>query len=255
MKLKTPYKFALLFAGLAVLVYVSLLGARVITYTNGYFGRHTLDLALIRAVEENDHSLVRVLLLFGATPDFVFPNSGASALTTAASLGNTWAIQKLLDHGANPDGASDIVDNLNDPNVSIPYDPNKATPIYYLDRPLHWAAKNRRRDAVELLRANGARYEFVDALFQGDESFVRDELQKDDTLETTLQKAGPRLMIDAIEYYNLPALELMLKLGVDPNAKNEYGHTPLEAAKRIGRSEILSMLEKPQPTVVPTENE
>lgn len=49
MKIKTPYKFALLFVGLAKLAYVAVLGARVIVYTNAHFSRYTPDLALLRA--------------------------------------------------------------------------------------------------------------------------------------------------------------------------------------------------------------
>lgn len=240
-RIKTPYKIAMLAIGLGVLVYAAILGARIITYTEGYFGPGALNLALGRAVEEGDRALIRVLLAAGVSPDFIQPGSGMSAVTAAAANGDLWALEKLLKHGANPDGADVIVDNFTEPDKQIKYDPTKPMPIYYMDRPIFWAAKRQKREAVALLREHGAKYEFVDALFMGDEEFVRAELAKEPRPSDTLERIQPRLFNLAIEENNIPAIELMLDLGFDPRREPEYGPSPLATAQALERSEVLAV--------------
>ena len=46
MKLKTRYKFGLLTTAFAVLLVVALVAARIITYTDGHFGRGATDAPL-----------------------------------------------------------------------------------------------------------------------------------------------------------------------------------------------------------------
>ncbi len=243
MKLKTPYKLGLLFAGLGVLVFAALFAARVITYTNGYFGRHTLDLALIRAVEEDDHTLVRTLLAIGASPDFVMPGSGGSAVTAAAFQRDIWALRKLLEHGANPDGADVIVDNFGDPDKQIAYTPGAPMPVYYMDRPILWAARQQNHEAVALLREHGAKYEFVDALFAADEEFARNALESDSKLREALPGVRAQLLRTGVEFGNIPAIELMLELGFDPNETSTYGDSAFDLAKGIRRNEIVDLFE------------
>jgi ankyrin repeat protein len=249
MKPKTPYKIALLAGGLGVLVYAAILGARIITYTEGHFGRGAGDLALARAVEEGDRTLVRVLLAVGVSPDFIQPGGGISAVTAAAYRGDLWALEKLLKHGANPNGADLIVDNFTDPDKRINYDPTKPMPILYMDRPIFWAAKRQKREAVALLREYGAKYEFVDALLMGDEEFVRAALNSQPELGKALVRIRPDLLGLAIEFVNLPAIELMLDLGFDPNEHPKYGSTPYERAKQMNRTELLELFDaRPAPT-------
>jgi ankyrin repeat protein len=256
MKLKTRYKFGLLALGLAALLYAAILGARIITYTNGYFGRGALDLALIRAVEQGDRALVRVLLTVRASPDYIPPMTGFSAVSAAAYRGDAWAVGILLDHGANPNGADTIVDNFSNLDPQIPYRPGAAHPIYLTDRPLFMAARGGHAQIVALLREHGARYEFIDALFLADESFVREALARDPALVQTFERAGPRMLNLAVEDDNLAAARLMLDLGVDPARPPEYGPSPVEFAQNHPhRAEMFALLKAQTPALAEPDNE
>jgi hypothetical protein len=96
MKLKTPYKFALLIAGLAILIYAAILGARIIEYTGGDFGPHALDLALTEALSRNDNTIARVVVWIGVDPGNLAPSMGHPPLSIAAFMGNESMVRFLL---------------------------------------------------------------------------------------------------------------------------------------------------------------
>lgn len=254
MKVKTPYKVALIVAGLAVLAYTALIGARFISYTGGYFGHGAGDLALMQAEGRGDRTLTRLVLAFGVAPDTVQPGTGHSPLSGAAYQGDAWAVERLLEHGANPNGAAEIVDNFSEPDITIPYTPGVPMPVYLLDRPLCMAARRGDREIAALLRERGARYEFVDALFLADELFVHDALAKDPQLAETLKRVAPRMLNLAVDDNNVPAITLMLDLGLDPTQKGEYGPSPLETAQITQRTELVKLFESHAPVEsAPTE--
>ncbi len=246
MKLKKPYTIVLILAGVAVLSYVALVGARIISYTNGYFGTGAGDLALMESIARGDRTVARLMLVIGVKPDTVQPATGHSPLSGAAYQGDIWAVRKLLEAGADPNGVGQVLDNFSDPYVVPSWADNTGYPpphVYLLDRPLCMAARAGNHETAALLREHGARYEFVDALFLADEPFVREALEKDGELAETLNRVGPRMLNLAIDEDNVPAAKLMIDLGVDPARKPEYGPSPLETAQLRQRPELVALFE------------
>jgi ankyrin repeat protein len=245
MKLKAPYKFALLGAGLAVLVYAALVAARLIEYTSGEFNSAAFQDALMNATQENDLPAMRVLLWLGADPNIADGAIGFPPLSLAAYLGHESAVKLLLRHGANPNGAESVIDG---PPESYRPGPRIGGPsvVSTFDRPVFVAALRGRQNMVALLRDSGADYDVLDAMFLADEPFVRGALAKDPKINARIDPDRARLLRMAVENNNIQAIELMLDLGFDPNERPEHGDTPLGLARRMHRGEIVALLEAAQ---------
>ena len=123
-------------------------------------------------------------------------NTVAAALTRAAVAGNTNELARLL--AAQPE----LLQSTNNGFGSTP---------------LHFAAYNRRADAVRFLLAQGA-----DGNFQN--------------------RTGTTPLHDAIGGGSAECVELLLRAGANPNMRNRQGFTPLSLAKRQRREAIIPLL-------------
>ncbi len=232
----------LVLAGIGGLVYAAFVGARIIEYTGGTFEHGWREGALHRAVGNDDLVVLRLMVLIGANGTPV-DGRGLSALSSAAMLDNRAAAKIMLRHGANPNGADEIVDDFATPRVPGMARGISPTAISTFDRPLFWAARTGHHEMAALLREHGADYEFIDALFLADESFVRETLADDPEIKAQLDYLAPEFLRYAVEYDNEPAAKLMLDLGYDPAQKPQYGEAAIEMARMFRRTKTLALFE------------
>jgi ankyrin repeat protein len=243
MKLKTPYKAALLIAALAFLVYAALVAARIIQYTGGTFNPGAFRGGLMEATGHDDVIAMRVLMALGAPPDMDDIEPRVPPLSVAAYQGNTRAAKLLLARGANPDGAVNIIDATAESRLADKYSGTGRSAIATFDRPLFIAAARGNREMVDLLRSHGARYEPLDALFLGDQAAVHETVSKVPDLFKRIRFFGDPLLFAAIEYRNIEAARALLEMGMDPHEKGSGGDTPQSRARGTQNDELVALFE------------
>ena len=162
--------------------------------------------------------------------------SGAeTSLVVAASLGDVQSIEKLLKAGA------DINETLLHLTASYGY--KNATELLLARganinatndqgrTPLFEAVRSRKKDIVELLIANGADISTDTGLHRLAVAYAYSDWSKEE------QKQEKRRRSESIEI-----AKLLISKGVDVNAKDDVGWTPLHIAANVGHNEITELL-------------
>ncbi len=238
MKLKLHYKIALLVAGVAVLSYVALVGARIISYTGGEFSQSALNKGLIAATESQDLLAMRILIATGADPDARGKGIAVPPLSVAARENLTRSVRVLVSQGANPNGGDVVFENPASPPASAP----GKTSIFTFDRPMFVAASRGHRDVAELLRSRGARYELIDAVFLLDDASIR-RIQRDSDAVSRFNNVRDFALILAVNTGNLNAVRKLLELGADPYSSRVTGTSAWDDALDQGRTEVVKLIE------------
>jgi len=223
MKLSPRVKALLLVALVGVLLYASLLGARLIGYSGGSFSG--LGFALDKAIQERDATVVRLLLMTGADPNLLDQRSGMTLLDRAAERGNLKIARILLDAGADPDGS-----------------------LQLFRRPLFHAAYRQDREMADLLLEHGAYYELVDAVLLSDTEFVEQALIEDPTVLQDMSYYGRSLLSMAMGYGRLDTARYLLELGLDPTGEGSGGQegSVLDQARKSRREDFVELFESYQ---------
>ncbi len=233
MKLKPRVQALLIIALLGVVLYVSLLGARVIEYAGGSFSG--LDAALSNAVQKEDTTVVRLLLMTGTDPNLGDPWMGMTPLALATEGGNLKIARILLDAGADPDGSGEL-----------------------FRRPLFHAAYRQDRGIADLLLEHDAYYEVADAVLLGDTEFVERALIEDPKVLHEMDYYGMTLLHLMMDSQRLETARYLLELGLDPTEEGSGGPgvSVLQRARKAGRQDFVELFEsyqsEPEPEIVAT---
>lgn len=217
MKIKLRYKALLIIAMLCVVLYVTLIGARIIKYSHGSISG--LGSVLGRAVASGDGTVVRLALLAGADPGREVPEHVFPPLVNAAMMGEVNFARMLLDAGADPEGSGSRY-----------------------DRPLFLAIISGEEEATALLLERGATYDIVDAIFSGDEAHVRQWVEGGEDVAVIAYHEG-NLLHATVEYRNVEAARLLLSLGMDPAVGGRDGmkRSPLQRARERQLAELVKL--------------
>jgi hypothetical protein len=181
------------------------------------------------ALWNSQTDIVRVLLEYRANPNLRDP-SGSTALHVAAMTGNVEAARMLLDYGADPDARR-----------AETFDGRGMTP-------LHFAIQAGNEDLVRALLEHNAdvtaemssnRPCLVIAAEHGQVGILKLLLQVPDSGD---RETVSRALIVAVRRENVPAVELLLQHGADPQYAIEHGETALSIAKEELRSDIVDLL-------------
>jgi len=226
--------------------------------------------ALVFAAREGDLESAKLLLAAGADVNQV-TNFGWTPLLTAVQNRNYQLAKFLIDKGADVNRANKggwtplylATDNRNIEGSDYPWPKPDMDHLEFIKILLnHGANTNTRNQAPTLNRTV-----FTDQWFQeaGATAFVRSsqssdiELMKllleygaDPTIptafgDTALSTAAGIGWIDGVTYEwsregNVAAIKFLLELGLNPNAANRDGRTPLMGAALKGRNEIVQIL-------------
>ncbi len=191
----------------------------------GHEGRRT---ALHHAVGCASEAVVDVLLARGADPNIRDEGDNAFPLHFAAEKGHLQLVRKLLDHGADPEGAGDF-HGLGVLGWAVCFD--------YAHHP----------QVAELLLARGAPHTVFTAVALGDLAALRrlvaanpGELNR--VMDATNRKRRPLHL--AIVKRQPAALALLLELGADPEQEDAAGLTPLDLAALRGERPMAEQLRK-----------
>jgi len=115
---------------------------------------------------------------------------------------------------------------------------------------LHWALGCKQTKAFDFLIQKGIEIRIEDnekrtplyVAVQFGDNHAFDQLQQLQENNAWIRNEGTALLERAILNKNARFVEKIVRLGVDSNAKNDRGSTPLEIAKRLGAIEIYNLL-------------
>lgn len=221
----------------ALLVYPSVLVYRYIDLSGGSFTSDGARTALVEAIQRDDLSMMRALLIMGADPDRRSGDLEMPPLSVAAQAGKDRAVELLLDYGAHPDSAEHVFEDL----FEIAKMPPGA--ISTFDRPMFRAAKNGHRKVADVLRAHGARFEIWDAIFLADQDTVQAMISSSAEVAESIRENGQHALAIAVNSDDLDAAKMLLELGVNPIEKRDPLPSPYDYAARGESTEMFALLE------------
>jgi uncharacterized protein len=171
-----------------------------------YSGAHPIFLAIL----ENNHQKLDALLKAGANPNICGP-SGVSPLSLAASVSTRKFIETLISYGA---------------NLNYPVDSTGASPIFQ-------ALAEMKYEAVSVLIVNSADVKLI-----ADNGYTTLH-----SLATVPQLAGlPIGQKGRLEDQQIAVANELLKRGLNVNAQNKQGFTPLMLASLFNNRKLVSFL-------------
>ena len=119
------------------------------------------------------------------------------------------------------------------------------------ERPVTFFVAAGNHDAVQLLISRGAEINFRDrdgssplsiAVQTGDARMVKLLLGAKARIPDSGNWSGPRLLVFAAQLGNLEIMQALIGKGLDINARDEFGRTPLISATMAGQREIIRYL-------------
>ncbi|KAH7161143.1 ankyrin repeat-containing domain protein [Dactylonectria macrodidyma] len=182
-------------------------------------GGHDQESPLSEAAIRNNLNMVHLLLIYGGNPDQLTASGDTLVIAATSKKTPKKLVDLLLDYGSDPNNKSregktalfeaiqnsrvDIVNSLLDHGAN----PNLPGPKHML-----WPATYQ-TPCLQILLAHGADY-----------------------------KKCPGIMELATSVNNLESVRVLLKHGVDPNAKKDGVYTPLCTSIRDNRNDIFQLL-------------
>jgi ankyrin repeat protein len=172
-------------------VWVSLLVPRFVEYAENTSSKeHTL----IRAVQAEDATIVRLLLMSGADTEARDKHIRMTPLEYAATTGKTKFARILLDAGADPNG-------------------RKSWAIF---PPVLRAAAGQDREMADILVAHGADYTVEAALLLGDTGFSGKAFEENPEILGGTAFFGGSILSLAVHFDRVDVARYLLELGLDP---------------------------------------
>lgn len=223
-------------------------------------GPHSGFTALHRAAASGDVELIELLLKKGA-PVNVASTIRRVPLETALMARHTAAAALLLERGADISGErgasalalaaryghTKIVSKLIERGVSVQQkEPHTDSGLM----PLHWAARNRHLDIVELLiakgsdvnaRSNAEETPILGAAWWGNTDIVSVLLRSGADVNARNNR-GQSALYNALDTAAGDTALLLLRQGAEINVVTNEGHTPLMAAARHGLDDMVELL-------------
>jgi ankyrin repeat protein len=225
---------------------------------------------MVIAAREGDLESTKVLLAAGANVNQV-TEYGWTPLLTATNNRHYKLSEYLIEHGANVNLANKgawtplylAVDNRNIEGGDFPVPKPDMDNLEYIQFLLdHGANPNVRVKDNTLTRTiftmqwffEAGASPFVRASQSGDTELMKlllahgaDPMIKTDFGDTALTAAAGIGWVDGVTYEhsvkeNVEAIRMLLDLGLDPNAANTDGRTPLMGAAFKGRNEVIQVL-------------
>jgi len=190
---------------------------------------------LIAAIVKFHEDVAIHLINSGA--DVTAAKAGYTALHAAALTGQLNVAKALLAHKADPNAPLTMAKRLQ--AVFVPYNPELQTGRLNQvgATPFLMAAKAVDTDMMQLLLANGA-----------DPKATTESKTNAMQLAAGLGKRQTTDMFVFIRYYTwdedraIAAIKMLLDLGIDINAGNEFGETPLHGATYHGAQKVITFL-------------
>ncbi|KAK7445076.1 hypothetical protein VKT23_014938 [Stygiomarasmius scandens] len=172
---------------------------------------------LVEAARKGDLSIVRGMLELWKEANINGRNSrGQTALLAASEQGNFEVVKLLIDRGADVNAMNELT--------------------WPRDTPLHAAARGEHMQVFKLLVQSDANvFPLLYAIEHGTLDTVKLLMLNDDSHEWALRAAA--------EYQRIDIMRFVLDIeGVNVNAKDDFGTTPLQDAARDGEENIIKLL-------------
>ncbi|KAB2935297.1 MAG: hypothetical protein F9K24_00795 [Leptonema illini] len=221
---------------------------------------------LMYAILIESNQAVRALLAHNADVHYVMPQTGQDALFTAIAIKNREIVQQLVDHGAKPDRLlriegwghitalhlavvvqdAEIVSFLLDKGV----DPDIADGQFNRGRPLHIAVEVRNEKIIGLLLKRGASPDFHSgeylraALLRKCLPCLIALLDNGADVNAAESESGQTILHYAVSFDDPALLDLLIRYGADPHARDRSGRNALEIAISKGKMHSLKYLQE-----------
>lgn len=220
-----------------------------------------LSTLLIKAIENNNIDILRLLLQAGMKPNFA-PNGNLNPLVYAIKLENIAAINELLIHGADADKA-DMVTRKKP--LLFAAEKQLWTVVYKLlyykadinavddqaNTVLMLAVKNNHHDLVRYLISLKANLDIANN--DGDTALIIASRERYNVIIEMLlrqkihvdwqNKKGETALSISAEKLNCSAIKMLLDYGVCLNTVDDLSRTPITIAKNYQNREILTLFE------------
>lgn len=208
---------------------------------------------LATAVEKSSLAIAYSLLKYGADPNFKAGLEQETPLARAAQENKLNMVHLLLMHGG------DVSQLTSEGNTIILSAINKKTPLKLIDILLAYGedpnAKSREGKTALFEAIQSARVDIVTSLLEhganpnlpGPKHMLWPSTWQSPCLQVLLAKGAdhkkcPGIMELAASINNIESVRMLLKAGVDPNAKKDGVYTPLCTSIRDDRPDIFDLL-------------